>query len=97
MNGNFKVGEVCIGQNFNSYPEYNGMECVITGGLRMVAAKTFTGSKLAADHRYMVQWANGLVSVIRPFYIRRKQPPSGELSILNMFVVAPPQRTKEIA
>lgn len=95
MKGQFKVGEVCIGQNFLPPLEYNGMECVIVEALAVVDCYcAVTGDVLPAEPRYCVQWSNGKVWAVKPMYLRRKQPPAGEQSILRMFTAPSPREVE---
>lgn len=97
MNGNFKVGEVLVWQNFILSTELNNSECKVLAELKTRTTRNRVTREISHDPKYLVEWEDGDIQSIRPFNLRRKQPPSGELSILNMFVVAPPQHTKEPA
>lgn len=97
MSGNFKVGEVLVGQNHIFEKHRNGMECTVIGSLKKCSGFFRGSGKVEFFDGYQVHWANGDVTNSKQKYLRRKQPPAGEASILNMFVVAPPQRQKETA
>jgi hypothetical protein len=95
MSGQFKVGEVLVGQNCRRLPQYNGMDCVVRAGLaRMQTQHRFTG-EIIEGYFYMVVWSDGWESPARPDQLRRKQPPAGEQSVLDMFKLPAP--SKEIA
>jgi hypothetical protein len=71
----FKVGDVCIGQNFVRDLEYNGMECVVVGGLEVREWYRSDTGEGGCDINYLVRWENGEVCCQQPFYLRAKQPP----------------------
>jgi hypothetical protein len=81
----FKVGEVCVGQNFVLDPKYNGVECVVDEPFG-----EYVGIDRAGLPRrrigYGVRWANGELSYVNPHNLRRKRPPTtGEELIIAMF------------
>lgn len=97
MEGQFKIGEVLVGQNFVICPEFNGCECVVVGALKMREGINVATGLLATDLQYAVQWSTGKITNARPYLLRRKQPPAGEQSILAMFKVSRPKRIGEPA
>lgn len=78
MNPSFKIGAICIGQNFVQFPERNGMECEIIGELKERRGRGPTG-KLFAALSYRVHWADGKVYAVRPRNLRLKKPPVREI------------------
>lgn len=74
MNEQFKVGTICIGQNFTIATEYNNMECEIIGGLAMRGWKNSRTGESGVDPCYDVRWANGKEMPMAPFHLRRKPP-----------------------
>ncbi len=83
----YKVGTICIGQNFQVDTDRNGMECEITGPLGMrLALNKRTGAKYSAV-RYTVRWSDGIEAIVAPHLLRPKLPPPGTglESILNLF------------
>lgn len=97
MSGQFKVGEVLVGQNHIRNTEYNGMECIVTGELKMRRFTYIGYTDLYEEMRYKVQWANGIITSASQFTLRRKQPPAGEQSIMDMFKRPAPRKSKEAA
>jgi hypothetical protein len=99
VSGPFKVGEVCIGQNFVNFPEYNGCECLIERPLQMFGGfNRRTGEWCAVEPSYFVRWADGAGSWVGRHNLRRKQPPTGEIAIMRMFdITAPAPREVEAA
>lgn len=99
MTGGLPVGTVCIGQNYIHHAERNGMECVVIGGLDVSdAVIARTGEVVRACATYEVEWSDGFIDNVQPRHLRRKQPPTGELSILRMFdLTAPVPREVEVA
>jgi hypothetical protein len=76
----FKVGEVAIGQNFEYFPEHNGMECEIIGGLAIRMRMNSHDGTLITDHCYIVVWANGVRCTVSPGYLRKRNPPATDTS-----------------
>jgi hypothetical protein len=74
MNYVFKVGEICIGQNFLTNTECNGMEREIIGGLELREWMTPDGRK-GMDMSYMVRWADGHECSQIGYNLRPKRPP----------------------
>lgn len=98
MSGNFKVGEVLVGQNFLVNTECNGQECVVIRGLAPSINRSWnTGDFLDISNVYEVQWSDGDICVVAPRNLRRKRPPVGEKFVMDMFKVSPPKRQKEPA
>ena len=80
MTNYFKVGDVCIGQNLFISQEYNGMECVVTGGLAIRAGySASTGKDIGDILCYRVKWADGTESAQRPHELRLKRPPRRDI------------------
>lgn len=94
MSGQFKVGEVLVGQNFIHMPSYNGMECVVLAGLQMRRGFGMATREPLFGQMYRVQWANGYISSQFPRNLRRKQSPAGEESILRMFTAPAPSEVE---
>lgn len=78
MSGQFKIGEIVVGQNFTVTTKYNGMEAEIIGGLEFRRARTSHG-KLERGSMYRVQWADGKITSQFPHELRRKKPPKREI------------------
>lgn len=104
MSEQFKVGEVCIGQNHVVTTRFNGMECEIIDGLapRHFRDK-FNNMKETWSVAYMVLWANGETTYAEPPRLRRRPPKQDYTSWANAKVkqvtkpVNIPQPEKEIA
>lgn len=95
MKGQFKVGEVLVGQNYTIRTSRNGMECEVIAPL-MLRQWHFDGEVPAGSgFVYEVRWADGHVNAAFPKNLRRKQPPAGEQSILRM--LTQPMPKKELA
>lgn len=91
----FKVGEVCVGINFIFDTQYNGVECVIVAPARPMTSINQASKIVSSDAKYEVKWNDGKLDFVRPRNLRRKQPPAGEQSIMDMFKL--PQQHKEPA
>jgi hypothetical protein len=76
MRSPFKVGDVCIGQNFVRDIDRNGVECTIIGGLEPRNYLDFHSGETFLLYCHEVEWSDGLISSIQPKNLRRKQPPS---------------------
>ena len=97
MNGPFKVGEVCIGQKFINWPEYNGAECVILSSERVAGGvDPRSGERAEVGPTHTVRWDDGRVANISSKNLRRKRPPTGEKSVMDLFA-APKLREVEAA
>jgi len=97
MSGQFKVGDICIGQNFIHHTEKNGMECEIIEKLaaRLVYCRR-TGEFEFGEH-YGVRWADGEETYQEPSQLRRKQPPiTGEAFIRALFDTPPVERRQPV-
>lgn len=71
---NFKVGEICIGQNMIYTTQYNGMECTVTGELTVRAYKCRDTGVRMHGVGYRVRWADGKVTFTKHHNLRRKPP-----------------------
>jgi hypothetical protein len=78
MSTPFKVGEVVIGCNHISHPEYNGCEGVVISPLEYGEGVNLRTGEFNRDFRYTVQWVNGSVSRALPINIRRRRPPASD-------------------
>lgn len=97
MSGPFKVGEVCIGQNFINWPEYNGAECIVLSPERIdggVDPRSGEVSEFGPTHT--VQWDDGRIANVATTNLRRKRPPTGLATVLAWFT-APAPRELEAA
>jgi hypothetical protein len=93
MSAQFKVGDICVGQNFINHPEKNGMECTVIGGLQMRYGVDFRTGVAAWEMLYDVRWADGAESFQEPYTLRLKRPPTtGEQMIRSMFDAPPVER-----
>lgn len=94
----FKVGDICIGQNFVYATQYNGMECEIVGAPYIgPCVGAVTGEYYPPALLYPVLWADGDVSVQMAHELRLRKPPSefkGEQIIKSLFTDTP---IKELA
>ena len=99
MSGPFKVGEVLVGVGFVVDIECNGLECVVERNYGLAPTHYIeTGEDIGSHFVYLVRWVNGNTDNVCQPNLRRKQPPSGELSILRMFdLTAPAPREVEAA
>jgi hypothetical protein len=70
--GQFKVGDVCVGQNFARNTDRNGVECEI---LALDGVRESRGVSGVVGTWWRVQWADGRVSNARTVNLRRKEPP----------------------
>jgi len=74
---NFKIGDVCIGQNARWDFSRNGMECVIVGELELRTYWTNSEcTKSDTGMCYEVEWADGEIGCGRPDQLRLKKPPA---------------------
>jgi hypothetical protein len=97
MGEQFKVGEICVGQNFINAQYRNGMECKIVGALKLRQSINSTSGKVRLLESYLVQWADGDVTAQRPFFLRRKRPPTtGEDAIMALFNAPPVERRQPV-
>jgi hypothetical protein len=71
--GQFKVGDVCVGQNFEFNIERNGQECEVLRPMGRHAA-VVQGHRVSGFW-WRVRWSDGAETDVRPFNLRRKQPP----------------------
>jgi len=74
----FKVGDICIGQNFHDYPEFNGVECEVLdvqeqGGIYRHAFRR--EAFFIAGPSYRVLWATGKKHYVGEIHLRKKPPP----------------------
>lgn len=97
MEGQFKVGEVLVGQHFVRDTYRNGQECTVIGKLKIRSWYMPKTGEIRSGVTYFVRWSDGHENCAWPEKLRRKQPPSGEQSILAMFKVSPPKRIGEPA
>ena len=73
----FKIGDVCVGQNFERATWRNGMECVvISDGFVSPAIEYVTGTQLPEEFGYMIRWSDGSQAHEPPRFLRLKRPPS---------------------
>lgn len=75
----FKVGDIAVGQNFNIDVHRNGMVCTVVGPLEFREAANNHDGKVTTGLRYRVQWADGVVTVQEPHFLRRQAPPQREI------------------
>lgn len=95
MSGPFKVGDICILQNLQNHPQYNGEECIVVGGLEVRVGFNRAGEPSEAAC-YQVAGC-GEIDLVLPHQLRPRKPPTtGEQSILSLFLTAP-QRIGEPA
>jgi hypothetical protein len=78
MSAPFKVGEVVIGCNHISHPEYNGCEGVVISPLEYGEGVNLRTGEFSRDFRHAVQWADGSFSRALPSYLRRRRPPAAD-------------------
>jgi hypothetical protein len=78
MSEQFKVGEVVIGCNHISHPEYNGCEAVVTSPLEFADGINLRTGERSCDFRYTVWWADGSVTRALPVHLRRRKPPAAD-------------------
>lgn len=72
---NFRINEIAIGQNINSSPEYNGMECEVICGLQKQTVRWSDGRLTHDEPVYEVTWANGETLCVRPNNLRKRHEP----------------------
>jgi hypothetical protein len=93
MSAQFKVGDICVGQNFVVSKKRNGMECEVIGGLEWRRSINVTSLIERDILCYMVRWADGGETCQAPIFLRYKNPPAtGEQSILALFDAPPVER-----
>lgn len=73
MSEQFKVGEVCIGQNFTLDLDRNKMECEVLESAEYSIGIDSIGG-LHFGPAYFVRWADGQESSVAPCKLRRKPP-----------------------
>lgn len=76
MSAPFKVGEVVIGCNHISHPEYNECEGVVTSPLEFSDGINLRTGEHSRDFRYTVRWADGSATRALPIHLRRRKPPA---------------------
>lgn len=75
MSESFKVGTICIGQNFKEHATFrNGMECEIVNGLQLKESRNIHTGRINTKPRYQVRWVDGTVLWYSPIHLRRKPP-----------------------
>ena len=86
MTNQFKVGDVCIGQNHFMHTQFNGMQCEVIGGLEFRHGRLYGTLVPVNEFQYEVLWANGETTNALPYQLRLKRPPaqSGEDSIMSL-------------
>lgn len=95
MTGTFKVGEVCVGQNIDSRPEYNGCECIVIESESMKQGlHPFTGKRFDPKLLYTVRWSDGYLCYVEGCQLRRKQPPTGLATVLAWFTAPAPREVE---
>ena len=69
----FRIGDICIGQNFLDDVEYNGMECVVIGGLER---REYLDQQADEDPiwSYEIEWETRETSIVAPLCLRLKKP-----------------------
>ena len=77
----FKVGDICIGQNFINHAILNGMECQIIGGLESRHIRNKNNTYFA--QRYRVKWSDGCITAAQHLHLRLKKPPRREIDTLT--------------
>lgn len=78
MNGPFKVGDICVGQNFVQSPELNGQECQITHPLGRFLTRDRVSGEIAMLSVWGVQFSDGFNTHVEPHRLRLKRRPSDE-------------------
>jgi hypothetical protein len=76
----FKVGDICIGQNFVTNVSRNGMEGVVIGGLAVRTARNRVDHVVRTKVGYLIKWTDGVVGHVGPHNIRPKKPPRHRLN-----------------
>jgi len=74
----FKVGDICIGQNFHDYPEFNGVECEVLDVREQgdIYQRAFRRVLFAMPGpHYRVRWATGEKYYVAETHLRKKPPP----------------------
>lgn len=79
---NFKVGDVCIGQNYVLSTERNGLECEILEGLQDRFFRNNHTQSLEYGQAYLVRWSDGDVWAVKHYQLRKKQPPKREIDTI---------------
>ncbi len=98
MSAEFKVGDICIGQNHVIDVEYNGMECEVIMPFGLHAWHDLkTGAYGGVEAGYVVQWANGKVHICRPQNLRKKQPPRSAKAIMRAAILKAKQPVEVMA
>jgi hypothetical protein len=96
MSGQFKVGEVLVGQNHVKGIDRNGMECTVLGALSQRVCHHESVDESYIAMRYHVVWADGMETHAAQNKLRRKQPPAGEQSVLDMFKLPAPREVEVV-
>lgn len=82
----FKVGEVAIGQHFDTYPELNGADLVVTEPLAVREWHVARSDAWQSGLSYVVRTPDGVEGCVKPHNLRKKRPPTtGEERVLAMF------------
>lgn len=79
----FKMGEIVIAQQFETFPEYNGQECTIIGELEPRIKIDNDMNQTEGIWTYRVQFSDGMRLGPRPHQLRRRPEPKVEDSALR--------------
>jgi hypothetical protein len=85
MSETFKVGDICVFVNSRDWPEYNGEECEIIGGLALrniMVSRHGDESKLELSYKVRMLCDGELFGPV-PDQLRRKRPPREDLQIVR--------------
>lgn len=87
MSEQFKVGDICIGQNHIFDLEYNGMECEIIEAFGLHDWHDPDTYETGKEFGYIVLWADGVEAISNSCYIRKKQPPQSAKAIMRAAIL----------
>lgn len=82
MSEQFKVGDICIGQNHITDVENNGMECTILSDGSFYAGPNRHG-RYVSGVCFLVRWADGENRLAMLYTLRKKHPPRSAKSIMR--------------
>lgn len=82
----FKVGDICIGQNFIIQTCRNGEECEIIGGLKERSGRNPITKIPSVKLMYRVRWSDSTIAVVTPNKLRKKNSPKRDTRDIDKVV-----------
>lgn len=94
MSAGFKLGEVCVGQNFVHTVKRNGQECEIITSLAIRDYRDAATKEVRLGSVYYVRWSDGSEHAAHPHQLRKKHPPRSAKSIMREVIAKAKQPSK---